>query len=206
VEAAVRQRGFTLIELLVTLGVVALLAAAAVPALRGVSGANARQAAGELSGALRYLFDTAALRHTTCRMALDLEHHAWWAECGQGAQAVARDTDRRRAAETSLEDRFPDEHDADRRRLLAKTSFGEFVDRLVPRRELPGSVTLGEIRVEGRSSPIATGVAYVHFFAGGQAQRAFIPVVDGTTVYTVVVEPFSGRARVVVGRVEEELK
>jgi general secretion pathway protein H len=47
-------------------------------------------------------------------------------------------------------------------------------------------------------------VAYVYFFAGGQAQRAFIPVVDGELVYTVVLEPFTGRARVVAGKVEAD--
>ena len=46
------------------------------------------------------------------------------------------------------------------------------------------------------------GTAYVHFFPAGQAQRAFVPVVDGKNLYTVVVEPFTGRARVVVGAVE----
>jgi general secretion pathway protein H len=47
-------------------------------------------------------------------------------------------------------------------------------------------------------------VAYVHFVPGGQAQRAFVPVVDGDLVYTVVLEPFTGRARVVAGKVEAD--
>ena len=44
--------------------------------------------------------------------------------------------------------------------------------------------------------------AYVYFFPGGRAQRAYVPVVDGSNVFTVVVEPFTGRARVVPGAVE----
>jgi general secretion pathway protein H len=57
------------------------------------------------------------------------------------------------------------------------------------------------VRVEGRRDG-EEGIAYVHFFPGGQAQRAFVPVVDGNNLYTIVVEPFTGRARVVIGAVE----
>jgi len=203
VNRAARQRGFTLIELMVVIAVVAVISAAALPALRGVSGANARQAAGELAGSLRYLFDTAALRHTTCRLALDVENHAFWPECAPRAVTLARQDEPTRVSR-ELEERFPDERDPDRRRLMAQTRFGAFEDRLAPRRVLPGSTTFGPIRVEGRSQAIEEGVAYVHFFPGGQAQRAFIPVVDGDLVFTVVLEPFTGRARVVAGTVEAD--
>jgi len=203
VNRAARQRGFTLIELMVVIAVVAVISAAALPALRGVSGANAKQAAGELAGSLRYLFDTAALRHTTCRLALDVENHAFWPECAPRAVTLARQDEPSRVSR-ELEERFPDERDPDRRRLMAQTRFGAFEDRLAPRRVLPGSTTFGPIRVEGRSQAIEEGVAYVHFFPGGQAQRAFIPVVDGDLVFTVVLEPFTGRARVVAGTVEAD--
>jgi general secretion pathway protein H len=203
VSGGARQRGFTLIELMVVIAIVAVVAAAALPALRGVSGANAKQAAGEVAGTLRYLFDTAALRHTTCRLAIDLESHAFWPECAHGAVTLARQEAPSRVSR-ELEERFPDERDPDRRRLLAQTTFGAFEDRLAPRRTLPGSTTFGPIRVEGRSQPVEEGVAYVHFFPGGQAQRAFIPVVDGELVFTVVLEPFTGRARVVAGKVEAD--
>ena len=195
------ERGFTLIELMVVIAVVAVISAAAVPALRGITGANARQAAGEVAGSLRYLFDTAALRHATCRLAIDIGGRAFWAECAPGAVTLGR-PDRSSRVARELEERFPDEKDADRRRLMAQTRFGAFEDRLAGKRALPGSTVFGPVRLEGRSHPVEEGVAYVHFFPGGQAQRAFIPVVDGDLTYTVVLEPFTGRARVVAGAVE----
>jgi general secretion pathway protein H len=198
------QRGFTLIELLIVVGVVALLAGLAAPALGSLTGANARQAAGELAGAMRFMFDTAALRHETCRIALDLDARAWWAECAPSAVGVARDereARREQEDEEALARRFPDEKNADARRLLARTKFGSFADRLVERRELPGSAGFGKVHVEGRAGA-EEGTTFVHFFAAGQAQRAFVPIVDGKNVYTVVIEPFTGRARVVVGPVE----
>jgi general secretion pathway protein H len=201
-----QARGFTLVELMIALAVMALLTAAVTPALSSLTGADARKAAGELSGSLRYLFDTAALRHATCRMAIDLDHRGYWAECAPGQVGVLKENDRSLLApdDEELADRFPDERDAERRRLLAQTRFGAFNDRLLPKRALPGHAVFGEIKVEGRTEPVTRGMAYVHFFAAGQAQRAYIPVVDGSYRYTVVLEPFTGRARVVEGVVEAD--
>jgi general secretion pathway protein H len=190
-------RGFTLVELLIVISVIALLAGLAAPALGSLTGANAREAAGKLAGAMRYMFDTAALRHTTCRIGIDLDARAWWPECTPSATAVARGEE----SEAELERRFPGEQNEQLRQLLSKTQFGSFSDRLVERRTLPGSAKFGKVHVEGRRGE-ETGTVYVYFFPSGQAQRAYVPVVDGNNVFTVVVEPFTGRARAVVGKVE----
>ncbi len=204
-RTAASARGFTLIELMIVIAVVALMTAAAVPAVNSVTGANARAAAGELAGGLRWLFDTAALRHETCRMALDLDRNRWWPECttgeGRGRPVlskegtVAEDDD-------SLADRFPDERDADVRRLLAGARFGEFKDRLTRRQSLPGSVAFTEVWTQHQREPLSKGMAYVYFFPQGQAEAARIPVADGSYVYTVVLQPLTGRARVVSGKPE----
>ncbi len=198
-DEAAPASGFTLIELLVVIGVVALLAALATPALGSLTGANARKAAGELAGAMRVMFDTAALRHSTCRVVLDIEGRSWSAECAEGPMAIApgaADED-----DSELEQRFPDVKNAEVRRLLARSAAGTFKDRLVDKRELPGRTVFGKIHVEGREAA-EEGNVYVYFFPGGQAQRAYVPVVDGSNLYTIVVEPFTGRSRVVVGKVE----
>ena len=196
--------GFTLIELLVVIGVVAIVAAAAAPAVESITGANARKAAGELAGAMRVLFDTARLRHATCRLALDLDGRAWSAACAPRRVGLSREPERAET-EQELAERFPDE-DSEERRLLAKTRFGAFEDRLVRKAELPGRARFGPVRLEGRRESIEEGVAYVHFFAGGRAQRAVVPLVDGDNLYTVVLEPMTGRTRVVFGPVDVEME
>jgi general secretion pathway protein H len=194
--------GYTLIELVIVVAVVAVLAAAAVPALQGVTGANARSAAGELAGALRYLHDTAALRRETCRMALDIDAGAWWAECTRDRFTLSREKTGpggRVEEDDELADRFPDERDAERRRLLARARFGKFEDRLARKRSLPGSVRFDEVWSEHQREPFSKGMAYVYFFPQGRGEAARVPVKDGSTAYSVVLRPFTGRARVVTG-------
>jgi len=120
-------QGFTLIELLIVIAILAVMSAAAVPAINAVTGANARAAAGELAGGARYLFETAALRHETCRLAIDVDHATWWAECTRDRAFAAREGSlaaRREEDEAALEDRFPDERDSEKRKLLARARFG----------------------------------------------------------------------------------
>jgi general secretion pathway protein H len=200
-------RGFTLIELLVVLAVVAVLAGAAAPALSGVTGANARQAAGEVAGSMRALFDVAALRHETCRMVLDLQERAWWAECTRrneppapaGAEGASGD---RQAEDEALAEQFPDVENAEKRRLLARSSFGSFPDAVAKRRQLPGDVGFAEVWSEHQREPVSEGRAYVYFYPQRRAEQARIPVVDGDHVYSVVLEPWTGRARIVPGMAE----
>jgi general secretion pathway protein H len=197
-----RADGFTLIELVIVIAVMGILAAAALPALNAVTGANARAAAGELAGAMRYLFETAALRHETCRLAIDIDGGAWWAECTKDRFTLSREkasAQRREEDDEDLADRFPDERDADRRRLLARAKFGQFSDRLARKRTLPGSVRFDDVWSEHQREPFGRGMAYVYFFPQGRTEEARVPVKDGDTAYTVVLQPFTGRARVVNG-------
>ena len=209
--------GFTLIELLVVLAVVAVLAGAAAPALSGITGANARQAAGEVAGSMRALFDIAALRHETCRMVLDLQERAYWAECTRreppreaasagdphaasaGGERAASDEP---VADADLDERFADIDNPEKRRLLARTRFGSFADPVAKRRKLPGSVAFTEVWSEHQREPISEGRAYVYFHPQRRAEQARVPVVDGDHVYSIVLEPWTGRARIVSGMAE----
>jgi general secretion pathway protein H len=198
------ERGFTLIELLIVVAIVAILAAAAMPALSALTGANARAAASELAGASRYLFETAALRHETCRLAIDIEKSTWWCECTKDRWFAPRDEReaQRMEDDEALAARFPDERDAEKRRLLAQARFGQFSDRLARKRSLPGSAQFVDVWAEHQREPTSKGVAYVYFFASGQAESARIPIADGDNVYSVLTQPFTGHTKVVTGKPE----
>jgi general secretion pathway protein H len=189
----------------IAIAVIAVLSAAAIPTMNAVTGANARGAAGELAGAMRFLFETASLRHETCRLALDLDERAWWAECTKDRVFAAREAqDARDLAreEEALEERFPDERDAEKRRLLARARWGRFEDRLVKRRDLPGDAAFVDVWAEHQREPLGKGRAYVYFYPQGRGEEARVPVADGDHVYSVMLQPYTGRAEVVVGKPE----
>ena len=202
----VRQpRGFTLIEVLIVVAVIGVVALAAAPAVNSLTGANARSSAGEIAGASRYLFDTAALRHQTCRLVIDIDAREWWAECTtatagsrrnqpvMGKDGTAEDDER------ELARGFSDEVDPEKRKFLARAKFAEFKDRQVQKRKLKGGASFEKVWTPRGRDPQTKGKAYVYFFPQGQADRAQIPVSDGSNVYTVVTQPLTGRARVVTG-------
>jgi general secretion pathway protein H len=189
-----RADGFTLIELTIVLAVIGMLAAAAVPALGALTGADARRAAGELAGTMRWLFDSASVRHATCRLVLDPAERSFWAECAPGRATIERDpeeADRKRSG--AVKDAEPGAAGGD------ANGFSRFDDSIVRRRELPGGASFQAIRIDGRDAAEEGRPAYVHFFPGGRAQAARVTIADGDHVYSVRLEPFTGRARVSAG-------
>ena len=202
-----QPRGFTLIEVLIVVAVIGVMAFAAAPAVNSLTGANARSAAGQIAGASRYLFDTAALRHQTCRLVVDMDRQEWWAECteaGPGGRRSQPVVGKDGAAEddAQLARSYSDEPDAEKRKFLSRARFAEFKDRQVRKRELPGRATFAGVVTPRSRDPQSKGTAYVYFFPQGQADAARIPVADGDAVYTVVLQPLTGHARVVTGRPE----
>jgi general secretion pathway protein H len=199
-----QARGFTLIEVMIVIAVIGVVAMAAAPSVNAFTGANARSTAAEIAGASRYLFDTAALRHQTCRLVLDLDAREWWAECtqptpsGRSQPVLAKDGSAE-DDELELARRFSDEPDAEKRKLLARARFAEFRDRQVQKRKLRGSARFEKIWTPRQRDPQTKGRAYVYFLPQGQVDAAHIPVADGANAYTVVTQPLTGRARVVEG-------
>jgi general secretion pathway protein H len=202
-----QPRGFTLIEVLIVVAVIGVMAFAAAPAVDSFTGANARSAAGQIAGASRYLFDTAALRHQTCRLVLDIDHREWWAECtvagpgGRRGQPVVG-KDGSAEDDEQLARSFSDEPDAEKRRFLARAGFAEFKDREVQKRKLAGSATFDKVWTPRQRDPQVRGKAYVYYYPQGAVDPVQIPVADGSSLYTVVTQPLTGRARVVNGRPE----
>jgi len=208
IRGGAQPRGFTLIELLIVVAVMAVVAMAAAPALSSFTGTNARVAAGQLAGASRFLYDTAALRHETCRLSLDLDQSAWWAECTSAAKEGRRRQPVMSKDGTAEDDpeevarKFADERDPEKYRFFMRARFNEFKDREVKRRQLPGSAAFGGVWTPRQREVQSKGMGYVYFYPQGQSDAAQLSVADGDNVYTVVLEPLTGHARVVAGRPE----
>jgi general secretion pathway protein H len=94
------ERGLTLIEITIALAIAAVLFAAVITGVGSLTGAKAKQAAGQLAGTIRSLYDTSALSGRTCRLVFVIPDPRnkegttkYWAECAEGALTSSRNRD-----------------------------------------------------------------------------------------------------------------
>lgn len=97
------RSGFTLIELVVGIAISALLVGGVIVTAGAITGTKAKTATAELSGVIRALYDSAALKGRTCRLVFDLPKTKgkeseggivhYRAECAEGAITARKDRD-----------------------------------------------------------------------------------------------------------------
>ncbi len=199
---AARARGMTLIELSIAIGVLGLILAVAVPSLQSVLGVHAREEAGRLSGAIRYLYGASALYGKVCRLAFDLEEQSYWAECTGDRFTIAqeRSVDGERVEEsTPLTKRrsITPVDDSVRERVVKRAAFSNYTSEELPRRKLREGVSFS-VWSAHQTEKYDKGTAYLYFFPQGYTEKARIWVEsEHGDVYTLSVSPLNGRVRVV---------
>ncbi len=195
----------TLIEIGVALAVAGLMLAVAIPAMSAVTRAQLRQRTGQLAGAIRSLYGSAAIGGHTCRLAFDLDANAYWSECAKNSVRLAREGERSQNGaripdrEESLETR-PGMTDEDREKLelAQKSAFKPSND--VPKTELGGSVRFTDVWVQHQPERYSTGKAYLYFWSSGLTEDASIHLAQGDDVFSLIVSPLTGRVRIVGDR------
>ncbi len=193
----------TLLEIGIALAIVALMVFVAVPSIEAYAGVRAREEAGRISGAIRYLYGQSALSGRVCRIVFDLDGRAWWTECTEGRFTVEREKERSRGGEAVEERKKPadnlppkDEGEAMRQKVEKKAEFSEFADEEIEKRSLPDGANLA-VWTGHQREKYTKGKAFLYFFPQGNTERAQIYVSsDSGDVYTLVVSPLNGRVRV----------
>lgn len=206
------EQGLTLIELSIALLIVGLLLVAVVPSIEGVTGVRAREAAGKMSGIVRYMYNESALSGRPCRLVFDLDQRAYWAECTEGKFVLnsererARDgakfddkneqdkIDRELANNTSFTGDDAEALKAEKERILKQADFAEFTNDTVERQSLPKGVDL-EVWVDHQREKYSKGQAYLYFFPQGYTERAQLYLSSGSTVYTLQVQALTGKVK-----------
>jgi general secretion pathway protein H len=220
------QRGLTLIEITIALAIVALLFSAVVIGLGALTGTKAKATAGELAGVVRSLYDSAALSGKTCRLVFQLPTSReegptrYWAECAAGNITTSRNRDEAirqeqqkllerpsnqslpppglqqsglSAYQPSLQDLMAQERD----RVEAAARYSIYTTPEIKPRQLPPSVKIS-VWTKPQREPIKSGTAYLYFFPQGFTEKAMLFVSQGNNVWTIAVQPLTGKA-VVVG-------
>jgi general secretion pathway protein H len=222
-------RGLTLIELTVALGIIVVLFAAVVFGVGALTGAKAKEAATELAGTIRALYDDAALSGRTCRLVFELPQErdqegavTWRAECAKsGVTAGARRDDELRAANGAgrrrneldedderlrplTDDRQPTVQELqarEQKRVEEAAKFSSFSSDEVVERQLPSNVTV-EVWTQKQRQPVKHGTAYLYFFPQGYTERAQVWVRQGSNTWTVTVSPLTGKTVIHNGELE----
>jgi general secretion pathway protein H len=202
-------RGFTLIELGVSLALIVLMIAAVIPSLESVAGVRGREAAGEMSALVRYIYDQAALSGKACRIVFDMDAGAYWAECTSDRFVLDSEKVRSRDGRAVIEDKLKkekqrqsasidpkDEVAAQRERVEKEAEFAAFTGFDVPKKFLPDNVLL-QVWTGHQVDRLSKGQAYLYFFPQGFTERAQIYVSSAGDTYTLVVSPLTGKVKVV---------
>jgi general secretion pathway protein H len=200
-QAPSRARGFTLIELTIVIGIVVMTALIVVPAVEGAMGVKTREEAGKLAGSVRAMYGEAALAGKTCRLVIDLDKNAWWPECAAGKATIQRveESSRGGRTEEKVNQVFGNtDEDAARKQVADKGAFSSFTADLAPKVQLPDRVKVDGVWTSHQSEVYTKGTAYLYFFPQGQTEAAYLYLaeVDGNDVYTIRVDPMTGRTRV----------
>jgi len=208
-----QARGFTLLELLIVSGLVIAIALVVIPSAQSVLGVRLREEASRLAGAIRAMYAEAALAGKTCRLVFDLDEGAYWPECAEGRVAIEQKEESLRGARIERERRSfarNELQEAAMQEIESRRSFNTHEGRMVARRDLPDDVYFDAVWTRHQPEPYGSGTAYLYFFPHGETERAYLYLArDEDDVYTVVVDPVTGRARVYGERIEiprEELR
>ncbi len=205
-----KARGMTLIEVGIALAVAGLMLALAIPAMNTVTRAQLRQKTGQLAGGVRALYGAAAIGGRTCRLTFDLDVNAYWSECAKtnvrldregersqnGARVATRDEDL--AADTGREGMTAEERE--KQALAQKSAFTPSGE--IPRTELGPSVKITDVWVQHQPERYTSGKAYLYFWSSGLTESASIHLAQADDVYSILVAPLTGRAKVVGQRVD----
>ncbi len=199
-----RDSGMTLIEIGVALCVAGLMLAVAVPALSAVTRAQLRQKSGQLAGAVRALYGSAAIAGHTCRLVLDLDDNVYWSECAKGdvrlsregerSQNGARVATREEELQAAAQREGMSDEERERALLAAKSAFTASND--IPKTELGGSVKFTDVWVQHQPERYSSGKAFIYFWSSGLTEEASIHLAQGGDVFSLIVSPLTGHVKV----------
>jgi general secretion pathway protein H len=200
----------TLIEIGVALCIAGLMLAVAIPSISAVTRAQLRQKTGQLAGAVRSMYGSAAIAGHTCRLVFDLDTNAYWSECAKGNVRLSREGERSQngarvaTREEELLQETKNDHLSDEERerleLAQKSAFSPSKD--VPRTELGTAVKFADIWVQHQPERYSSGKSYLYFWASGLTEEASIHLAQGDDVFSLLVSPLTARVKIAGQRLD----
>jgi general secretion pathway protein H len=207
-----RARGMTLIEIMVVITIVAMMMGASIYGFRAITKSELRGSSAKLAGAIRYCFDRAVTTGAYFRLVLDLDDNKYWAERSDerfylsagkektGGKGQAYDADAAEALKLEEDKKIDDQLKSlggtaaalDPPPRPKRAKFQTFKDASLPQVKL-GKVHLMDVLTPRQPESYSKGRAYLYFFPDGHTENAIVRLSDGSSWYSLIVHPLTGR-------------
>lgn len=162
--------------------IIAIFTVIALPRFQNKLKLHIKKQARMLSGTIRFLYTQAAIKNITYRLHYDLTNQTYSVEKSQDSVRLPSPDD------------FKTRWDEEKK---IGTKFTEDKELLKKPVRLQKRIKFKDIKTELSKDPITEGHAYTHFFPSGYVEPTRIRLESATgDVYTIIVEPLTGLAKV----------
>lgn len=197
-KGAIKKNAFTLIELLVVIAIIGGMMGLAVTLFGGAYAIQGKKEASTLIGSIKFAYNEAATKGYYYRIAFDIDKRSYWLE--SSATPYLLKTETQQAEEDEQVKKNAEFFEASESpESKPKTGF-TFADQSTFKKQvLDKVVKIKDIFVAHQEKPVTEGMAYLYFFPRGLTEPAVITLSDlkEKNFYSIVVEPITGRCRVV---------
>lgn len=183
------RRGFTLIEVMITIAILAGLVAIGAPKMFRKDG-NIKTVARNITVMVKEIRNHARLFNATYRLVIRMEdgNNAYWVERGNGPVLIdpaKLQHDLENPKEKPEEGAPPPAFQIDK--TMTKTE-----------KKLPPNLKFSQVETINMTSPITSGLAYIHFFPEGMMEASTIQISDNKNgTWTLVFNPLTGQADII---------
>ena len=203
-----QARGVTLVEVLIVVALIGMLAGAVIFGSGMLGSSRLRGAATLISAGVRTGIARANSTGRPTRLVLDLDGEKMTLEEGSSSRMLREKGKPAGGAQVATELEQAAKAESDRILEGPKAPRPEF--KPVPLSSdtganIEGGVDVVQVQTEHDEEPVTSGRAYVYFWPGGVAERAYIQLRragESTDGLTVTISALTGRTRVEKGRLD----
>ncbi len=207
--------GFTLLEMIVAISVIALVVGLVIPSVDSLTGARLKTTASKLALTIKYIFNRSAMTNQHFRMVFDMDKNSWWVEAADGRFSLKQkqyyvgeeEEEEKKAKEEEKEERERNEGIEPESKTLMeqqldskkkRTAFRSFSEKkMIKKEKLPQGIEIQGVLTAHQEEIFEDSKAYLYFFPSGYVEQAYIYLGDDANdIYTLVVQPLTGKAKV----------
>jgi len=204
----------TLVEVLVVVVIVALISGSMIAGSGQLGGARLKRASALVIGAVRSAFTRATAVSKSVRLVFDLDHHTVNLEESNQPMLVQRSDESLGADPVSEAQKQAYEEGqrvlgglvVPRPKFRSAKAAGFDREGQEGGRPLGRGIVFKQVQTAHDDTPKTEGFAYLHFWPGGQTERATIQIKaekgDDASGLTLVVSPLTGKVSMSAGTVE----